>query len=106
MWEDAAANSVSGGGVDMPADAQHDKKKKKKAVYDGRTKEGKKFVEKMLARRKAKAQSQQVNASKQNVASVAMKEENIEEANLAQLKRSIREILIISIREIKICLKK
>lgn len=107
MWEDAAANSVSGGGVDMPADAQHDKKKKKKAVYDGRTKEGKKFVEKMLARRKAKAQAQQVNASKQNVASVAMKEENIEESKelvdeamsdkekkkrLAMIKKSVERI--------------
>ena len=77
MWEDAAANSVSADGVDMPADVQHDKKKKKKAaVYDGRTKEGKKFVEKMLARRKSKADAQQVNASKQNAASVAMKEES------------------------------
>lgn len=76
VWEDAAANSVSADGVDMPADVQHDKKKKKKAaVYDGRTKEGKKFVEKMLARRKSKADAQQVNASKQNAASVAMKEE-------------------------------
>lgn len=93
MWEDAAANSVSGGGVDMPADAQHDKKKKKKAVYDGRTKEGKKFVEKMLARRKAKAQAQQVNASKQNVASVAMKEENIEEANLVKNIEESKELV-------------
>ena len=31
MWEDAAANSVGTGGVDMPADVQQDKKKKKKA---------------------------------------------------------------------------
>lgn len=91
MWEDAAANSVGAGGVDMPADVQQDKKKKNKSPqYDGRTKEGRKFVEKMLARRKAKAQAQQVNASKQNVASVAMKEENIEEANLAQLKRKYK----------------
>jgi len=80
VWEDAAANSVSADGVDMPADVQHDKKKKKKAVYDGRTKEGRKFVEKMLARRKVKADAEQVNASKQNAASVSMKEEAIEEA--------------------------
>jgi len=91
MWEDAAANSVSADGVDMPADVQHDKKKKKAAVYDGRTKEGKKFVEKMLARRKSKADAQQVNASKQNAASVAMKEESdIQEANLSQLKRKYK----------------
>jgi hypothetical protein len=89
MWEDSAANSVGAGGVDMPADVQHDKKKKK-AVYDGRTKEGKKFVEKMLARRKVKADAEQVNASKQNAASVSMKEEAIEEANLGQLKRKYK----------------
>ena len=90
MWEDSAANSVGKGGVDMPADVQHDKKKKKKAFYDGRTKEGKKFVEKMLARRKLKADAEQVNASKQNAASVSMKEEAIEEANLGQLKRKYK----------------
>ena len=28
MWEDAAANSVSGGGVALPADAVNKKKKK------------------------------------------------------------------------------
>lgn len=57
MWEDAAANSVAKGGVSMPADAVHDKKKKKKPVYDGRTKEGRKFVERMLAKRKARAEA-------------------------------------------------
>lgn len=53
MWEDAAANSVAGGGVSLPADAV---KKKKDVIrrYDGRTKEGKKFVERILARRAAK----------------------------------------------------
>ena len=60
MWEDAAANSVGGGGVAMPADMMpKDKHKKhkervKKSVYDGRTKEGKKFVERILARRNAR----------------------------------------------------
>lgn len=57
QWEDAAANAVGHGGVAMPADAMPlDKIKKhkdrvKKSVYDGRTKEGKKFVERILARR-------------------------------------------------------
>jgi hypothetical protein len=60
MWEDAAANSVAGGGVSMPADMMpKDKHKKhkervKKSVYDGRTKEGRKFVERILARRNAR----------------------------------------------------
>ena len=53
MWEDAAANSVGGGGVSMPADmmpkAAH--KKHKKRVYDGRTKEGKAFIRRILDRR-------------------------------------------------------
>ena len=50
VWEEAA-NSVGGGGVSMPADAVHDKKKKD--IYDGRTKAGRKFVERILNRRKA-----------------------------------------------------
>ena len=36
VWEDAAANSVAGGGVSLPADAVKPKKRKK-SVYDGRT---------------------------------------------------------------------
>ena len=40
--EDAPANSVAGGGVSMPPDAVHDKKKKHRTregkVIDGRTK--------------------------------------------------------------------
>tara|TARA_B100001063_G_scaffold7201_1_gene5455 strand:+ start:5384 stop:5617 length:234 start_codon:yes stop_codon:yes gene_type:complete len=53
QWEDAAANSVSSGGVDMAPNAMGSKAllKRKKRVYDGRTKEGRKFVERMLARR-------------------------------------------------------
>ena len=53
--EDAAANSVSAGGVSMPADAVHDKKKKKLSPqYDGRTRLGRKFVERMNTRRAAR----------------------------------------------------
>ena len=60
MWEDAAANSVAGGGVSLPADAMGKKAHKKmKRNYDGRTKEGKKFVERILARRAAREQNKQ-----------------------------------------------
>ena len=83
VWEDAAANSVAGGGVSMPADAQHDKKKRKKAVYDGRTKEGRKFVERMLARRKAKEEKSQKKLQAQNLKSVEVKEDNVEEVKRA-----------------------
>ena len=48
MWEDAAANSVGGGGVAMPADmmpkVMHKRHKKKVRMYDGRTKEAKAFL--------------------------------------------------------------
>jgi len=56
MWEEAPANSVGGGGVSLPADAVYDKKKKKKVErrYDGRTKEGKKFVERINQLRAAR----------------------------------------------------
>ena len=56
QWEEAAANSVAGGGVDLAPNAMGKKAllKRKKKVYDGRTKEGKKFIERMLARRAAR----------------------------------------------------
>jgi hypothetical protein len=62
MWEDAAANAVAHGGVSMPADMmpkdKHDKHKKRvKPTYDARTKEGKAFIERILARRAAREQS-------------------------------------------------
>ena len=64
MWEDAAANSVAHGGVSLPADAASKKviKKHKERikVYDGRTKEGKKFVERILARRNAREAARKV----------------------------------------------
>jgi len=56
MWEDAAATSVASGDIALPADAVHDKKKKKKDLYDGRTKAGRAFIERILARRKAAEQ--------------------------------------------------
>ena len=62
MWEDAAANSVSSGGVSLPADAA--KKKKKKDLYDGRTKLGRKFVERIMARRKAAEASKEIKNEK------------------------------------------
>ena len=76
VWEDAAANSVAGGGVSMPADVLHDKKKKKqeKRVYDGRTKEGRKFVERILARRAAKEGKKKLEQSQRNVDSIKAKE--------------------------------
>ena len=62
QWEDAAANSVAGGGVSMPPDAMGKKAllRRKKKVYDGRTKEGKKFVERILARRAAREASKKI----------------------------------------------
>lgn len=84
MWEDAAANSVSGGGVELPADAVN--KKRKKPMYDGRTKEGRKFVERMLAKRKSRMERQTVAASKQNLASITVKEETVAEAKPPKMK--------------------
>lgn len=52
QWE-MAANVAGSGQVSMPADVQLSKKKKEKKAYDGRTKEGRKFVERIMARRLA-----------------------------------------------------
>ena len=58
MWEDAAANSVGGGGVAMPADmmpkVMHKRHKKKVRMYDGRTKEAKAFLKRILDNRNRK----------------------------------------------------
>ena len=51
MWEDAAANSVAGGGVSMPSDAMGKqallRRNKKAKLYDGRT--GEKFDKETFA---------------------------------------------------------
>lgn len=75
VWEDAAANSVAGGGVSLPADAVHDKKRKKKVErrYDGRTKEGKKFVERMIAKRNARLEKKRNEEAKRNAQTVETK---------------------------------
>ena len=58
MWEDAAANSVAGGGVSLPSDAMGKqallRRQKKKKIYDGRTKEGKAFIRRILDKRNKK----------------------------------------------------
>lgn len=71
VWE-TASNSVAAGGVSLPADAV--KKKKKKGVYDGRTKEGRKFVERILARRKAQENRAKKEQAKANKATIEPKE--------------------------------
>lgn len=74
IWE-VAANSVAGGGVSLPADAVYDKKKKKKVErrYDGRTKEGRKFVERILAKRQARLEKRKMEQAKKNAQSITTK---------------------------------
>ena len=76
VWEDAAVNSVAGGGVSLPADVLHSKKKKKqeKRIYDGRTKEGRKLVERILARRAAKEGKKKLEQSQRNADTIKTKE--------------------------------
>ena len=52
--EDAPANSVAGGGVSLPADAVSKKKQKEmqRKPYDGRTKEARAFMNRMIELRK------------------------------------------------------
>lgn len=71
IWE-VAANSVGGGGVSLPADAVK-KKKKVERKYDGRTKEGKKFVERMLAKRQARMEKAKKLEAKRNAQTIETK---------------------------------
>ena len=77
QWEDAAANSVAGGGVDMAPNAMGKKAllKRKKKVYDGRTKEGKKFVERMIAKRNARMEKRRMEQAKKNAQTVETKKD-------------------------------
>lgn len=90
VWEEAA-NSVGGGGVSMPPDAVHDKKKKKKDIYDGRTKAGRRFVERILARRKAAESKKEV---KENVNSDVKKV-------MPSLEKALKKERIKSLRDIE-----
>lgn len=58
MWEQAANSAGAGGihgiGIGPKGEPGVHLKKKKKKIYDGRTKEGKRFVERILARRAAR----------------------------------------------------
>lgn len=70
MWEEAPSTNVGSGqiaGLGVGPDgepgltpAQMKKHKKKAKAYDGRTKEGKKFVERILARRAAREAKKEV----------------------------------------------
>jgi len=90
QWEQAG-NSVGGGGVSMPADAVHDKKKKKKDIYDGRTKAGRKFVERIISRRKAAEAKKEV---KENVNSDVKKV-------MPSLEKALKKERIKSLRDIE-----
>ncbi len=97
MWEDAAANSVSGGGVSMPSDAV--KKKKKKDIYDGRTKAGRKFVERILARRKAAESKKEVkedyaqdlDLAQKNMARLAKQEKGQDKKDYMAVARALNQ---------------
>ena len=94
QWEQAA-NSVGGGGVSMPADAVHDKKKKKKDIYDGRTKAGRKFIERILSRRKASEvkedYAQDLDLAQKNVARLAKKETGQDQKDYMAVARALNQ---------------
>ena len=57
QWLQAANEMTAASSVALKDQPLGDKKKKKN-IYDGRTREAKKFVERMLARREAKKNAQ------------------------------------------------
>ncbi len=82
--EDAPANSIAGGGVSLPADAV----KKKKKMYDGRTRESKAFMKRMLELR-AKRDASFRNSVKENVESFG--NEYLFEANVDILQKIVKD---------------
>lgn len=71
--EDAPANSVAGGGVSMPPDAVHDKKKKLRTregkVIDGRTKSYREHRKKLEAARLRRLESKKKSTYVESVVS-------------------------------------
>ena len=88
--EDAPANSVAAGGVDMPADAVSKKKQKEiqKKAYDGRTREARAFMKRMLEL-KAKRESNFRKSVKENMDNFG--EEYLNEANVDVLKKIVKD---------------
>ena len=82
--EDAPANSIAGGGVSLPADAV----KKKKKMYDGRTRESKAFIRRMGELRAKREQSfrKSVKEGMDNFG-----EEYLNEANVDVLKKIVKD---------------
>ena len=83
--EDAPANSVAGGGVSLPADAV---KKKKKKLYDGRTKEAKAFIKRMGELR-AKREANFRKSVKENMDNFG--NEYLLEANVDILRKIVKD---------------
>ena len=88
--EDAPANSVAAGGVDMPADAVSKKKQKEiqKKAYDGRTKEARAFYKRIESLR-AKRENAFRKSVKENMDDFG--EEYLNEANVDILKKIVKD---------------
>ena len=86
--EDAPANSVSAGGVDMAPNAVSKKKQKEIQKYDGRTRESKAFIKRMGELRAKREQSfrKSVKESMDNFG-----EEYLNEANTDVLKKIVKD---------------
>ena len=81
--EDAPTNSVAGGGVSLPPDAV----KKKKKMYDGRTREAKSFIKRM-AELKAKRENAFRKSVKEQMDDFG--EEYLNEANVDILRKIVK----------------
>ena len=94
--EDAPANSVAAGGVDMPADAVSKKKQKEiqKKAYDGRTKEASAFMKRMLEL-KAKRENAFRKSVKESMDDFG--EEYLNEANVDILRKIVKDKHVVAL---------
>ena len=88
--EDAPANSVAGGGVSLPADAVSKKKQKEmqRKPYDGRTKEARAFMNRMIELRKKRDETFR-SSVKENIESFG--NEYLFEANVDILQKIVKD---------------
>ena len=88
VTEDAPANSIASGGVDMAPNAVSKKKQKEIQKYDGRTKESKAFIRRMGELR-AKREANFRKSVKENMDNFG--EEYLNEANVDVLQKIVKD---------------
>lgn len=93
-WLRAAEEQTNAGSVEgYPKPLGADEKKKKKKIYDGRTREGRKFVERIMARRKA------AEATKQEVKEATTSFKPLSNGDIAPVLNALKKNVSVELKD-------